>query len=166
MLLCACYRKQHTQTPTHPLTHRPQPAPSHTHRPQPAPSHIHRPQPAPSHTHRPQPVPSQEPLPSQCVQYGELELFLIGQQLRDLLPLFRQRKVQFSDLMSLTETDLGMVCVGGGRVWVGGCVCVCFNIFSYVKFVGVSVIYKCTLSDCVKAACTSLYLSAVFCVPT
>ena len=30
----------------------------------------------------------------------------------DLLPLFRQRKVQFSDLMSLTETELDMVCVG------------------------------------------------------
>ncbi|XP_064399355.1 ankyrin repeat, SAM and basic leucine zipper domain-containing protein 1-like isoform X2 [Halichondria panicea] len=60
-------------------------------------------------TRTPQPAPSQEPLPSQCVQYGELELFLLGQQLGDLLPLFRQCKVQFSDLMSLTETDLNMM---------------------------------------------------------
>ncbi len=87
-------------------------------------NNTHKLQPASSHTHRPQPAPSQEPLPSQCVQYGELELFLLGQQLGDLLPLFRQCKVQFSDLMSLTETDLDMVCVCGWWAYVGGWMCV------------------------------------------
>ncbi len=115
---------------THTHTHRLQPTPSHTHRLQPAPhTHTQTPTRPLTHTHRPQPAPSQESLPSQCVQYGELELFLLGQQLGDLLPLFRQSKVQFSDLISLTETDLDMVCVGGGRVWVGGCVCLCLCMF-------------------------------------
>ncbi len=101
----------------------PSPTPhTHTHRPQPPPHTTHRPQPPPhthTHTHRLPPAPSQEPLPSQCVQYGELELFLLGQQLGELLPLFRQHKVQFSDLMSLTERDLEMVCE---CVWGWGCV--------------------------------------------
>lgn len=40
------------------------------------------------------------------VRYGDLELFLTGIKLGDLVPLFRQHQLQFSDLLSVTDRDL------------------------------------------------------------
>ena len=46
------------------------------------------------------------------VRYGDLELFLTGIKLGDLVPLFRQHQLQFSDLLSVTDRDLEQVCMG------------------------------------------------------
>ena len=59
------------------------------------------------------------------MHYGDLELFLLSLQLDDLLPLFRLHKVQFSDLISMTDKELhtvsGRVCVHVQMcVWMGG----------------------------------------------
>lgn len=45
----------------------------------------------------------------ECIQYGDLEMFLLGLQLGDLLPLFKEHRVTFSTLLSMTEEDLEQV---------------------------------------------------------
>lgn len=37
---------------------------------------------------------------------GDLELFLMGLDLRDLIPLFHQRKMTFQEFLQMTESDL------------------------------------------------------------
>ena len=46
---------------------------------------------------------------AQDIQYGDLELFLEGEQLRKLIPLFKEHHVEFSTLLSMTDRDLEQV---------------------------------------------------------
>lgn len=41
--------------------------------------------------------------------YGDLELFLLGLQQRDLIPVFKAHNVSFADLLSLADQDLEKV---------------------------------------------------------
>ena len=43
------------------------------------------------------------------VSFGDLELFLKGEQLWQLMPLFREHRVEFSDLLNMTDKDLEQV---------------------------------------------------------
>ena len=104
----------HTCTPL-PHPHKPTP---HPHMPLPTPSH------APPHTltcpsphpHMPTPhITSVVIICSSCrasaspQTYGDLELFLLGLQLRELIAVFKSHNVTFSGLLSLTEQDLEKV---------------------------------------------------------
>ena len=40
---------------------------------------------------------------------GDLEMFLLGQQLGDMIPLFQQHKVEFGQMLSLTDSDLQLM---------------------------------------------------------
>ena len=61
----------------------------------------------PHHSHTP--LPSHPQSGGECVRYGDLDLFLLGLQLGDLLPLFQNHRVKFSDLLSMTDRDLEQV---------------------------------------------------------
>lgn len=37
---------------------------------------------------------------------GDLEMFLLGQQLGELIPLFQEHRVEFGQLLSMTDSDL------------------------------------------------------------
>ena len=41
--------------------------------------------------------------------YGDLELFLLGLQLRELIGVFKAHNMSFADLLSLTDQDLEKV---------------------------------------------------------
>ena len=43
------------------------------------------------------------------VSFGDLELFLKGEQLWQLMPLFREHRVEFTDLLNMTDRDLEQV---------------------------------------------------------
>ena len=43
------------------------------------------------------------------IRFGDLELFLKGEQLWSLMPLFREHRVEFSDLLNMTDKDLEQV---------------------------------------------------------
>ena len=43
------------------------------------------------------------------VSFGDLELFLKGEQLWQLMPLFREHRVEFTDLLNMTDKDLEQV---------------------------------------------------------
>ena len=62
---------------------------------------------SPHHSHTP--PPSHPQSGGECVRYGDLDLFLLGLQLGDLLPLFQSHRVKFSDLLSMTDRDLEQV---------------------------------------------------------
>ena len=62
---------------------------------------------SPHHSHTP--PPSHPQSGRECVRYGDLDLFLLGLQLGDLLPLFQSHRVKFSDLLSMTDRDLEQV---------------------------------------------------------
>lgn len=44
-----------------------------------------------------------------CYQYGDLEVFLFGLQLQDVLPLLLKHHVNFPVLLTLTDDDLKQV---------------------------------------------------------
>ena len=43
------------------------------------------------------------------IRFGDLELFLKGEQLWQLMPLFREHRVEFGDLLNMTDKDLELV---------------------------------------------------------
>ena len=43
------------------------------------------------------------------VSFGDLELFLKGEQLWQLMPLFREHRVEFTDVLNMTDRDLEQV---------------------------------------------------------
>ena len=43
------------------------------------------------------------------ISFGDLELFLKGEQLWQLMPLFREHQVEFTDLLNVTDKDLEQV---------------------------------------------------------
>lgn len=43
------------------------------------------------------------------ISFGDLELFLKGEQLWQLMPLFREHRVEFTDLLNMTDRDLEQV---------------------------------------------------------
>ena len=49
---------------------------------------------------------SEAGLSSRDDHYGDLELFLYGEQLGHLIPLFKEHRVEFGNLLSMTDTDL------------------------------------------------------------
>ena len=64
-----------------------------------------------SRTSPPPPPPPSQPLTGvgECVHYGDLDLFLLGLKLGDLISLFQTHRVKFSDLLSMTDRDLEQV---------------------------------------------------------
>ena len=62
---------------------------------------------SPHHSYTP--PPSHPQSGGECVRYGDLDIFLLGLQLGDLLPLFQSHRVKFSDLLSMTDRDLEQV---------------------------------------------------------
>jgi hypothetical protein len=53
---------------------------------------------------------STQPSPGvEDVSFGDLELFLKGEQLWQLMPLFREHCVEFTDLLNMTDRDLEQV---------------------------------------------------------
>ena len=54
---------------------------------------------------------------------GDLEMFLMGLQLSELVPLFRNHRVEFGQLLSMTDSDLqkmGVVRVGQRKKILNG----------------------------------------------
>jgi len=51
------------------------------------------------------------------VQYGDLDLFLLGLKLGDLISLFQTHRVKFSDLLSMTDRDLEQVGLVLPHIW-------------------------------------------------
>ena len=45
-----------------------------------------------------------------CQQYGELDVFILGLQLEDLLPTFKRHHINFTALLTMTDEDLKQVC--------------------------------------------------------
>ena len=45
----------------------------------------------------------------ECHQYGDMEVFLLGLQLEDILPIFQQHQIDFAILLSMTDDDLKQV---------------------------------------------------------
>lgn len=54
------------------------------------------------------PVKPDEPV-SRDVQFGDVEMFLMSEQLSRLIPLFREHHVCFSDLLVMTDKELEQV---------------------------------------------------------
>ena len=53
--------------------------------------------------------PTTTPSGAEDVSFGDLELFLKGEQLWQLMPLFREHRVEFTDLLNMTDKDLEQV---------------------------------------------------------
>ena len=53
--------------------------------------------------------PTTTPVGTEDVSFGDLELFLKGEQLWQLMPLFREHRVEFTDLLNMTDEDLKQV---------------------------------------------------------
>lgn len=51
------------------------------------------------------------------MQYGDLDLFLLGLKLGDLISLFQAHRVKFSDLLSMTDRDLEQVGLVLPHIW-------------------------------------------------
>lgn len=61
--------------------------------------------------------------------YGDLELFLMGEQLGSLIPLFQRHHVEFSNLLNMTDKDLEQVKLEN-LVWCDGWVSLLSQSFS------------------------------------
>ena len=53
--------------------------------------------------------PTTTPSGAEDVSFGDLELFLKGEQLWQLMPLFREHRVEFTDLLNMMDEDLEQV---------------------------------------------------------